>query len=111
MTRLKQSDEALAELRRAAELEPGEARYQYVYAVALHSAGHRDEAMTVLKEGLKSHPGDRDILSALISFSRMAGDAEAALGYAERLAVIVPADRGLAGLILDLRRAIKPSAQ
>ena len=29
------TDEALAELRRAAELEPGSARYAYVYAVAL----------------------------------------------------------------------------
>jgi predicted CXXCH cytochrome family protein len=111
LTRLRKSDVALSEFRRAAELGPGEARYQYVYAVALHSAGQRDEAMTVLKEGLKSHPNDRETLQALISFSRMAGDAEAALGYAERLAVIVPADRGLAGLILDLRRAIKPSAQ
>jgi predicted CXXCH cytochrome family protein len=111
LTRLRKSDVALSEFRRAAELDPGEGRYQYVYAVALHSAGQRDEAMTVLKESLRSHPNDREILQALISFSRMAGDAEAALGYAERLADIVPADRGLAGLIVDLRRAIKPSAQ
>ena len=34
----------------AAELEPDSARYHYVYAVALHSAGQRDEAMTVLKQ-------------------------------------------------------------
>ena len=71
----------------------------------------RDEAMAVLKEALKNHPGDRAILSALVSFSRMAGDAEAALGYAEQLAVITPDDRSLAGLVLELRRAIKPSAQ
>ncbi len=50
LTRLKQPDAALAEFRRAAELEPGAARYQYVYAVALHSGGRVDEAMTVLKE-------------------------------------------------------------
>lgn len=111
LTRLRKPEAALSEFRRAAELRPGEARYQYVYAVALHSAGQRNEAMAVLEEGLKSHPNDRETLQALISFSRMAGDAEAALGYAERLAVIVPADRGLAGLIRDLRRAIKPSAQ
>jgi Flp pilus assembly protein TadD len=35
LTRLKQPDEALAELRRAAELEPDRARYLYVYTVAL----------------------------------------------------------------------------
>ena len=75
LTRLKQPDAALAEFRRATELEPDRARYAYVYAVALHSGGRSGEAMTVLKETLKSHPGDRDILQALVSFSRTAGDA------------------------------------
>ena len=77
LTRLRKSEVALSEFRRAAELRPGEARYQYVYAVALHSAGQRDEARTVLKEGLKSHPNDRETLQALISFNRMAGDTKA----------------------------------
>ncbi len=31
--------------------------------------------MTVLKQALNSHPGNRDILLALVSFSRLAGDA------------------------------------
>ena len=111
LTRLKHSEAALAEFRRAAELNPGDARYQYVYAVALHSAGHRDDAMTVLKEGLKSHPSNRDILLALVSFSREAGDAAAALGYAEQLAVIAPGNQSVEGLIRELRQAIKPSVQ
>jgi predicted CXXCH cytochrome family protein len=111
LTRLKKPEAALSEFRRAAELEPGEARYQYVYAVALDSAGQRDEAMTVLNGALKNHPGNREILQALVSFSRMAGDAKGALGYAEQLAVVAPDDQGLAALIRDLRRAIKPSAQ
>jgi len=111
LTRLKKPEAALSEFRRAAELERGEARYQYVYAVALHSAGQREEAVTVLNGALKTHPSNREILQALVSFSRMAGDVEAALGYAERLAVTAPDDHGLAALILDLRRAIKPSAQ
>ena len=49
--------------------------------------------MVVLKGVLNKHPGDRAILFALVSFSRIAGDAEAALGYAEQLAVIAPDDR------------------
>ena len=104
LTRLKQPDAALAEFRRATELEPAQARYQYVLAVALNSSGQRDEAITVLKETLKSHSGNRDILLALISFSRLAGDATAALGYAEQLAAITPDDRNLAALIQELRR-------
>ena len=39
LTRLKQADAALAEFRQASELEPDRARYLYVYAVALNSAG------------------------------------------------------------------------
>jgi tetratricopeptide (TPR) repeat protein len=111
LTRLKRPDAALAEYRRAAELEPAQARYQYVYAVALHSSGQRDEAMTVLKEALRNHRGNRDILAALISFSRLAGDLTAALGYAEQLAIIRPDDRNLVGLIEELRQATKPHAQ
>ena len=104
LTRLKRTGDALAELRKATELEPDHSRYAYVYAVALHSGGSRHEAITVLKEALKSHPGDRDILSALVAFSRVAGDASAALGYAERLAVITPEDGNLAALIGELKR-------
>jgi hypothetical protein len=53
---------------------------------------------------LQNHPANAEILSALISFSRIAGDAASALGYAERLAAITPDDRGLVGLIGELRR-------
>ena len=111
LTRQKKADAALAEFRRATELEPGGARYAYVYAVALNSGGHSDEAMTVLKEGLVRHPNDRDILLALVSFSRIAGDTLASLAYAEQLAAITPDDRNLARLIEELRQATKPRAR
>ena len=103
LVRLKRADEELTELGRAAEIDPRQARYAYVYAVALHSAGRSSEAMTVLKANLARHPNDRDTLSALISFSRDGGDAAGALKYAERLAQIAPQDRGLAALIEELR--------
>jgi Flp pilus assembly protein TadD len=67
-------------------LEPERARYAYVYAVALHSAGRADDAMAVLKASLARHSGDRDTLLALVSFNRDAGDFAAALEYAEQLA-------------------------
>ncbi|XUM19962.1 tetratricopeptide repeat protein [Bradyrhizobium oligotrophicum S58] len=111
LTRLKRSEDALDQLRQAAELEPNQPRYAYVYAVALHSGGRYAEAMTVLKQALRDHPNDRDMLQALIAFSRMAGDAAAALGYAERLAAIGPPDQGLVALIEELRRAAEPRAQ
>ena len=111
LTRLKRPDEALAEFRRASDLEPADPRYQYVYAVALHSAGRPSEAIALLKQAVQSHPANPDILTALISFNRLVGDAPAALGYAEQLAAITPEDRGLAALIQELRRATKAPAQ
>ncbi len=111
LTRLKRPDEALAEFKLATELEPDNPQYAYIYAVALHSGGRAEEAMTALTEALKSHPNDRDILSALVAFKRMGGDAAAALNYAQRLAVIIPDAIVLTKLIDDLRQATKPPAR
>jgi predicted CXXCH cytochrome family protein len=104
LTRLKKPDDALAEFARAAELEPDRARYAYVYAVALHTAGRADEAVTVLKDSLARHPDDRDTLLALVSYNRDAGNIGAAIEYAERLVRNAPNDQSLAGLVEDLRR-------
>lgn len=106
LTRLKMPNPALDELRQAAELDPGSARYVYVYAVALNSGGQGAKAIAVLQEGLARHPADRDILSALIAFTRAGGDPAAALGYAERLAAIMPDDPNLAALLRQLRGAL-----
>jgi Flp pilus assembly protein TadD len=111
LTRQKKSDDALSEFARAAELEPDRARYAYVHAVALHTAGRIDEAMTALKDNLAKHPGDRETLLALATYNRDAGDTTAALEYAERLARLAPADRGVAILVETLRlREKKPDA-
>jgi predicted CXXCH cytochrome family protein len=105
IVRLGRRADAVAELRRAAELAPEQARYAYVYAVGLHSTGRVPEALTVLKEALARHPDNHQILGALISFNRDAGDAATALQYVERLAAISPSSRELADLIEALRRA------
>lgn len=108
LVRLRRSDAALEELRRAAELEPERARFAYVYAVALQSAGRRNDAIGVLKANLQRHPGDRDSLVAMINFSREIRDIAGALHYAERLAKLTPNDAGLSKVIEDLRRAASP---
>jgi Flp pilus assembly protein TadD len=104
LVRLKQADEAVTEFHRAADLEPGRARYIYVYAVGLHSSGHGEEALAVLKDGLAKHREDREILLALSTFNRDAGDLAAALGFAEQLARVAPDDHDVAGLVQSLRR-------
>ena len=103
LVRMKRQGEALEEFRQATELEPEQARYTYVYAVGLHSAGRGAEAIAALKENLVRHPGDRDTLLALISFSRDVGDVAIALEYAERLAKIEPTNSELTTLVETLR--------
>jgi predicted CXXCH cytochrome family protein len=107
LTRQKRPDDALAEFRTAIEIEPDRSRYVYVYAVALHSSGRINESMQVLKENLTRHPGDRETMLALVTFSRDAGDIGAALGYAEQLSRLIPNDRDLMRLTDDLRARLK----
>ena len=107
LVRESRRDDALNEFRTAAELDPVRSRYAYVYAVALHSSGHADDATKILKDNLARHPDDRDTLLALVTFSRDAGDIGAALGYAEHLSRITPDDRSLTRLADDLRARLK----
>jgi Flp pilus assembly protein TadD len=111
LVRLKRQDDALAELARAAKLEPDRARYAYVYAVALDSNGRRRDAIQALKDNLTKHPSDHDTLSALIGYSRDQGDIAGALHYAEQLARIEPDNVELKTLIETLRRQAGPPAQ
>ena len=58
-------EQALPELARAVELEPGFPRFAQVYGVALHAAGRTAEAISVLQEALRRFPGDRELTGAL----------------------------------------------
>ena len=63
LVREKRYDEALAELKRAYELESGNARFAYVYAVALNSLGMVDESRVVLDKARHEFPKDAEIQS------------------------------------------------
>ena len=107
LTRLKRPDAALSEFQRATELDSDNARYSYVFAVALNSRGQGAQAISVLTGAASRHPTDRDILMALINLNRAAGDTASALAYAERLVTITPNDRSLVALINELRHPAK----
>jgi len=85
--------DAIADLAIAARLDPANARFNYVYAVALNDAGERDKAIETLKKVLLDHPYDRDILAALVSFDRDARNPNESLKYAARLRELQAADR------------------
>lgn len=85
LIRQKKNDEAVEELSAAARLAPESARYIYVYAVALNSTGKPDEAITQLQAAHDRFPANADILTALVSFHRDAGNQFAAEAYLKKL--------------------------
>ncbi|HEX7980418.1 MAG TPA: cytochrome c3 family protein, partial [Gemmatimonadaceae bacterium] len=85
LTRLQRGDSALREFSRAAGLEPGNARFAYVNAIALHSSGKSDAAIAQLRAALQLHPVDGDIIAALADFYRQRGDSVQATRYSDRL--------------------------
>jgi tetratricopeptide (TPR) repeat protein len=86
---------ALTEFAAARKSAPAEARYDYLYAVALHDAGRRAEAIRVLDDAAK-RSGDRDVLLALAAFRGEGGDEAGAREALKRLAAVNPDDPALA---------------
>ena len=95
---------ALDLLRRAHQLAPDNARYAYVYAVALNSTGAHGDALALLEQTHRQHPADRDVLLALVSIARDAGNLDTALLHARELVDHYPADPQFHTLLQDLQR-------
>ncbi|MBT8049245.1 MAG: tetratricopeptide repeat protein [Xanthomonadales bacterium] len=78
LLRIRQGDmaKALPHLEIAARDVPINARYNYVYSVALWEAGKRGQAVTNLESVLQTYPGDRDLVSALASYYQQLGEVE-----------------------------------
>lgn len=66
--RQKKYESALGYLQKASELNPANPRYVYIYGVALHSTGKRQEAINILQEANRRFPENRDILNALMTY-------------------------------------------
>jgi predicted CXXCH cytochrome family protein len=88
--RQKRSDDALRELAEATKLAPDNARFAYVYAVALNDAGRTAEALSVLKMAQKKQPYDRELLFGLAYYSAAANNREEALRYVGKLREVEP---------------------
>ncbi|WP_291849028.1 cytochrome c3 family protein [Accumulibacter sp.] len=105
LTRQGRSEAALREFAEAARLAPDNARYAYVQAIAVHSAGQRAQALALLLSANQRHPNDLEILGALLSISRENGDRRAALGYVKQLAKLMPGNADLDRLVAELEGA------
>ena len=78
LIRLGRKSDALGEFERATVLEPRNARFAYVYGVALHSMGQADAAISLLEKALVAHPSDASLMAALASFRNEGGRTAAA---------------------------------
>jgi tetratricopeptide (TPR) repeat protein len=88
----KRLEAAVGDLARAAELSPENARYAYVYGVALDGVGRTPDALAVLEAAQGRAPADRDILVALVQYSAKLEQPDAARRWLDRLRTAVPGD-------------------
>jgi tetratricopeptide (TPR) repeat protein len=93
LVRQNQNERALGFFAASWRIEPANARYAYVYAVALNDTGQTNAAIQTLLSAIKAHPYDRDSLAALVSFCNRAGEPAKASVYAHRLAQLEPGDQ------------------
>ncbi len=90
MVRQKQGQKALALLAAASRTDLSNARYVYVYAVALDDTGQAGAAIETLEHSIKLHPYHRDSLAALVGLCKQARRYADALNYAQRLNELEP---------------------
>ena len=57
----------------------------YVYGVALHDTGKPQDGIRQLEAVLKLHPDDPQVLQALASYAKEAGDVQGSMAYTARL--------------------------
>ena len=96
--------DAVEELQRAAERAPQTARYAYVYGILLNELGHEQQALAVLAKAHERRPGERDLLVAMTTMSRDAGDPAGALRWAQALVALDPEEPQARALLAELEQ-------
>lgn len=104
--RLNKLDKSLESLATAAQLEPDNPHYSYVYGIALNSNQRSEEAINVLMQSSQKHPQERPLLMALSSISQDNGNYQEALDYAEKLLLLDPDDLSTQERIKQLKTLI-----
>ena len=105
LVRQKRLPEALPELREAVSLAPNDARFSYVYTVALLNSGKPQEAAAMLVGALKRNPYDRDLMVMRVRFDAARGDLEGARAGIQKLRDLDPESREYDQLETELREA------
>lgn len=106
-----QLEQALLSLARSTELAPGEARYGYVYGIALNSAGQPALAVEALTAAHGRHPNNLQILQALATIESDRGQFEQARSWAEKMLAVNPADQTAQQLLQQLNPETEKARQ
>jgi tetratricopeptide (TPR) repeat protein len=88
--RSKRQSQAIQALAKASRLDASNARYEYVYAIALDGAGESARAINILQDAHAKHPYDRDVLIGLVGFNKARGNSKSAAAYARKLLEVDP---------------------
>lgn len=104
LVRQKRIDEALLNLRTAADTGRDEARYAYTYIVALNDTGQPQQALLHLKTALARHPYDRNLLATAVHYEFAAREISSALARADLLVELEPDSTEYARMRDALRR-------
>ena len=91
--------EATGDVVLSARLAPDSARYVYVYAVALNSAGRVEEAIAVMSDAARRFPADFDISWAMVTLLRDAGRLDEARDAAADLVRRFPGNENASNLL------------
>lgn len=103
LVRKGEREQGLRLLADAAAGAPQVSRYAYVHAVGLHGEGKVEAAIAYLTEARRRFPDDRDVLQALLAWSRESQGPAAAVPWAEKLLALDPEDAELRALLQELR--------
>ena len=105
LVRVQDHERALVHIRKAAELDPSNSRYVYVYGVAANSIGRSDEALEILNAAWLRFPGDFDIGYALATILRDRGDLDQATIVATALKSQFPDNSTIDALLRNISTA------
>jgi tetratricopeptide (TPR) repeat protein len=90
LVRQKRLPEALPELRDANKFAPDDARFAYVYAVALINTGKPKDAQAVVDAAISRNPYDRSLNVMLVRFDAANGSIDGARARIQRLRELDP---------------------
>jgi tetratricopeptide (TPR) repeat protein len=99
-------EDALPYFEQAAALASDQPYYAYVLAIASNDLGDAAGALDLLRATHSRFPGYPDVVIALATILRDAGEIEAAFAYAEELTALLPGDPNARALLRELEQRL-----